>query len=135
MKHSLFIVACINIIIFGPATLPMSIAVQEVEEIESVSQEEPRLDLIKNNDSTNNQEFDRHELTEQILDKLELNGHEPHIEDLDEEKLNKNEYVKGDEFNKDDNNEQDLVKQEQNNRKSTLQLLNILSLKYYILHA
>lgn len=108
----------------------MSIAVQEVEEIESVSQVEPRLDLIKDNDSTNNQEFDRHESTEQISDKLELNSHEPHIEDLDEEGLNKNEYDKGDEYNKDDNNEQDLVKQEQNNRKSTLQLLNILSLKY-----
>lgn len=129
MKHSLFIVACINIIIFGPATLPMSIAVQEVEEIESVSQEEPRLDLIKDNDSTNNQELDRHELTEQISDKLELNSHEPHIEDLEEEGLNENEYDKGDKYNKDDINEQDLVKQEQNNRKSTLQLLNILSLK------
>lgn len=136
MKHSLFIVACINIIIFGPATLPLSIAVQEVEEIESVSQEEPRLDLIKDNDSTNNQELDRHELTEQISDKLELNSHEPHIEDLEEEEgLNENENNKGDKYNKDDINEQDLVKQEQNNRKSTLQLLNILSLKYYILHS
>lgn len=132
MKHSLFIVACINIIIFGPATLPTSIAVQEIEEIESVSQEEPRLDFI--NDNTNNQEVNRHELTEQSSEKLELNSHEPHIEDFDKETLNEIEPDKGEEYYKDDINEQDLVKQEQNSRKYILKLLNSLSLKYCILY-
>lgn len=120
MKHSLFIIAYIIyiIIVFGQATLPTSIAVQEAEEIESVIQEEPRLDLIKENDNNNNQEFDKYELTEKSLDKLELNSHEPHIEDFDEEGLNKNESDKGDnEYYKGDMNEQDLVKQEQNNGK------------------
>lgn len=135
MKHSLFIVACINIIIFGPATLPTSIAVQEIEEIESVNQEEPRLDFIKDNDNTNNQEVNRHELTEQSSEKLELNSHEPHIEDFDKERLNEIESDKGEEYYKDDINEQDLVKQEQNSGKSTLKLLNSLSFKYCILHS
>lgn len=135
MKHSLFIVACINIIIFGPATLPTSIAVQEIEEIESVSQEEPRLDFIKDNDNTNNQEVNGHELTEQSSEKLEINSHEPHIEDFDKERLSEIESDKGEEYYKDDINEQDLVKQEQNSRKSTLKLLNSLSIKYCILHA
>lgn len=135
MKHSLFIVACINIIIFGPATLPTSIAVQEIEEIESVSQEEPRLDIIKDNDNTNNQEVNGHELTEQSSEKLEIKSHEPHIEDFDKERLNEIESDKGEEYYKDDINEQDLVKQEQNSRKSTLKLLNSLSIKYCILHA
>lgn len=134
MKHSLFIVACINIIIFGPATLPTSIAVQEIEEIESVSQEEPRLDFIKDNDNSNNQEVNGHELTEQSW-KLEINSHEPHIEDFDKERLNEIESDKGEEYYKDDINEQDLVKLEQNSRKSTLKLLNSLSIKYCILHA
>lgn len=135
MKHSLFIVACINIIIFGPATLPTSIAVQEIEEIESISQEESRLDFIKDNDNTNNQEVNGHELTEQSSEKLEINSHEPHIEDYDKERLNEIESDKGEEYYKDDINEQDLVKQEQNSRKSTLKLLNSLSIKYCILHA
>lgn len=135
MKHSLFIVACINIIIFGPATLPTSIAVQEIEEIESISQEEPRLDFIKDNDNTNNQLVNRHELTKQSSEKLELNSHEPHIEDFDKERLNEIESDKGEEYYKDDINEQDLVKQEQNSRKSTLKLLNSLSFKYCILHS
>lgn len=135
MKHSLFIVACINIIIFGPATLPTSIAVQEIEEIESVSQEEPRLDFIKDNDNTNNQEVNGHELTEQSSEKLEINSHEPHIEDFDKDRLNEIESDKGEEYYKDDINEQELVKQEQNSGKSTLKLLNSLSIKYCILHA
>lgn len=133
MKRSLFIVACINIIIFGPATLPTSIAVQEIEEIESISQEEPRLDFIKDNDNTNNQLVKRHELTKQSSEKLELNSHEPHIEDFDKERLIEIESDKGEEYYKDDINEQDLVKQEQNSRKSTLKLLNSLSFKYCIL--
>lgn len=135
MKHSLFIVACINIIIFGPATLPTSIVVQEIEEIESVSQEEPRLDFIKDNDNTNNQEVNGHELTEQSSEKLEINSHEPHIEDFDKDRLNEIESDKGEEYYKDDINEQELVKQEQNSGKSTLNLLNSLSIKYCILHA
>lgn len=135
MKHSLFIVACINIIIFGPATLPTSIAVQEIEEVESVSQEEPRLDFIKDNDNTNNQEVNGHELTEQSSEKLEINSHEPHIEDFDKDRLNEIESDKGEEYYKDDINEQELVKQEQNSGKSTLKLLNSLSIKYCILHA
>lgn len=119
MKYSLFIIACINIIVFGQTTLPTLI---EVEEIEPVNQEELRLDLTIDNDNANNQELDNHELTEQSLDELELHGHEPHIEYFDEDGLNENESDKGEECCKDDINEQDLLQQEKNDCKYMLKL-------------